>query len=149
LARGLSDSEAVSLGNDYAGRLDAAKALGGMTFSAEARRVYEGIYADLTEDRGGLYGVVVSRAEVQVIRVAMIYAALDGKAEIQVEHLHAALAIIDYCDASARRLFAGHGHDALEVRVIEALASGPKSRTELNHDATVNLGQGLSSHLYG
>lgn len=132
LARGLSDKVAEKLGSTYANRLNAARAMRQIDFTAEARRIYEGVYPDLTSDHGGLYGVVISRAEVQVIRLALTYAALDGKAEIAPEHLDAALAVVDFCDASAKRLFAGLGTDALEDRVVKALTSGPKSRSDLH-----------------
>lgn len=133
LARGLSNAEAERLGAILAEHLTVARADAFVTFSPDARRVYEGVYADLTTDHGGLYGVIVSRAEVQVIRLALIYARLDVSDLIEVRHLEAALAVWDYCDASARYLFGKVGHDPLEGRILAALDSGPKTTTELHN----------------
>jgi hypothetical protein len=46
-----------------------------------------------------------------VLRLSVIYATLDQSAVIQPEHLRAALAVWDYCDASAKVLFAEAEHD--------------------------------------
>jgi hypothetical protein len=45
------------------------------------------------------------RAEAQVLRLSAIYAALDRSAFIEPAHLEAALAVWDYCQASARLFF--------------------------------------------
>jgi hypothetical protein len=45
------------------------------------------------------------RAEAQVLRLSAIYAALDRSAFIEPAHLQAALAVWDYCQASARLFF--------------------------------------------
>jgi hypothetical protein len=132
LARGLTDADAERLGQILAAQLATARKIERVEFSPEARRVYESIYADLTSDHGGLYGVVTSRAEVQVIRLALLYACLDVSSTIELRHLEAAVAVCDYCDASAKRLFGSIATDPLEGRVIEALQTGPKAMTELH-----------------
>ena len=48
---------------------------------------------------------VVDRAEPHTMRLAMIYALLDGSATIEVKHLEAAYALWKYCEACALRLF--------------------------------------------
>ena len=133
LARGLSDADAQRLGNLLSDQLTAAQGIERMEFSPEARRAYEAAYESLTCDHGGLYGVVTSRAEVQVIRVAMIYASLDGSDTIELPHLEAALAVWDYCDASAKRLFGNISIDSLDGRLCQILKNGPKSTTELHN----------------
>ena len=47
----------------------------------------------------GLYGAVTSRAEAQVVRLSLIYALLDCSPVIRQEHLLAALALWEYCEA--------------------------------------------------
>ena len=44
----------------------------------------------------GMFGAVVSRAEAQVTRIAMIFALSDGSATITHKHLEAAFAYWDY-----------------------------------------------------
>ena len=104
-------------------------------FSSEARDLYIQRYPQLTADHEGLFGVVISRAEVQVIRLALIYALLDASHEIVVNHLKAAFAVWDYCSASAARLFGSIAINPLEARMLSALRDGSKTKTEL-HRAT-------------
>src|SRR5438309_1857285 len=61
-------------------------------------------------------GAMTSRAEAQVMRLAMIYALLDCSEAIRVEHLEAALAVWQYAEASVNHVFggsAGHEHNTL------------------------------------
>jgi hypothetical protein len=77
---------------------------GEITRSDTARTYWESIYEDLSEgtDKGRL---VVDRAEAHVLRLSMLYAVLDGAAEIEVEHIKAAVAFWRYSEASALRIF--------------------------------------------
>ena len=49
----------------------------------------------------GLTGALTARAEAHTMRLALIYALLDGASSIEVEHLQAALALWDYAARSA------------------------------------------------
>jgi len=71
----------------------------------EAKALWHSIYADLSEGKPGLFGAVTSRAEAQVMRLACIYALLDRETEVRKVHLEAALAVWNYCEASARYIF--------------------------------------------
>ena len=51
---------------------------------------------------------------------------------IKVEHLTAALAVWDFCDASARYLFGDAQPDPIEVRILTLLETGPKTTTKLH-----------------
>jgi hypothetical protein len=132
LAEGLPKAEAERLGERYATQLIMARSLNEIVFSPSARRQYEAVYRELMAEHDGLYGLVISRSEIQVIRVALIYACLDGCREIGEDHLEAGLAAIDYCEASARRLFGGLAHDPRETKILEALSKGEKSTTDLH-----------------
>jgi hypothetical protein len=74
-----------------------------------------------------------------VIRLALLYALLDGAFMIEPAHLRAALALWQYCDASAAYIFGGREMDSLAERIIEALRDGPLTTTALN--------QRLSGHV--
>jgi hypothetical protein len=76
-----------------------------ITMTADARAIWESIYAALSAGGDGLHGAVTARAEAQVIRLALIYCLLDGSPQIDRPHLLAALAIWDYCDATAKFVF--------------------------------------------
>ena len=70
-----------------------------------AREFWRRIYPDLSAGAYGLSGAVISRAEAQTMRLALLYALLDQSEMIRVEHLRAALALWRYCEASARNIF--------------------------------------------
>lgn len=94
-----------------------------------ARLMWERIYAEFDkEDYSGAAGAVISRAEAQVIRLALIFALLDKSDHILVDHLKAALAVWQYSEDSARVIFGGvmKGH----TRIVEFLRTGPKTIQE-------------------
>jgi hypothetical protein len=79
----------------------------------------------LSQARPGLYGAATSRAEAQVLRLSAIYAALDCSSVIEPPHLHAALAVWEYCSASASLLFGTCTGDPTADRIREALNASP------------------------
>jgi hypothetical protein len=76
-----------------------------LLFDPEARAAWWKEYPVLSEDRVGTYGVITNRAEAQTIRLAGLYALLDGTPLVGVDHLKAALALWRYCDQSAAYIF--------------------------------------------
>jgi hypothetical protein len=78
-------------------------------------------YPALSQLRPGLRGGATSRAEAQVLRLSAIYAALDCSPIIQLPHLQAALALWDYCYASASLLFGVSTGDPIADRIREAV----------------------------
>jgi hypothetical protein len=84
-----------------------------------------------------LWGSITARAEAHVLRLSLIYAALDGSPEVRVEHLTAALAIWQYCEDSARCIWGNSTGDDLAdelLRIIQACPEGV-TRKEI-HDLT-------------
>lgn len=90
---------------------------------AAARELWAKVYGPLSEGAPGLYGAVTSRAEAQVMRFAVLYAVLDLSAEIRAEHLRAALAVWDYCNASARYIFGQALGDPTADEILTQLRS--------------------------
>jgi hypothetical protein len=86
-----------------------------------ARELWNGGYEALSQARPGLYGAATSRAEAQVLRLSAIYAALDCSPVIEPPHLQAALAVWDYCSASAALIFHASTGDAVLDRIRRAL----------------------------
>ena len=84
-----------------------ASSCGEVRRDEKARVIWKGMYPALSEGKPGLLGSVTSRAEAQVMRVALIYALLDESEFIRTEHLFAASSVWDYCEASARYIFGG------------------------------------------
>jgi hypothetical protein len=101
----LSDDEITRLGTLIKDAADAAKNYGRVRMTDEARDLWHGIYKDLSAGQPGLLGAITGRAEAQVIRLALIYALLDSSNQISLSHLKAAVAVWEYCEASAARIF--------------------------------------------
>ncbi len=110
----------------------------------EARRIYEltrddvatamwrRVYEPLSEGKPGLVGAIISRAEAQVLRLSALYAALDGSATIRPPHLEAALALWQYAEASAHRIFGDRLGDPLADLILNALQMRrPMTETEI------------------
>ena len=94
-----------------------------------ASELWNDYYASLSQDRPGLHGTATGRAEAQVLRLSAIYAALDCSSIIQLPHLHAALALWDYCSYSATTLFGTCVGDSIADRILEALRSADSGLT--------------------
>ena len=103
-------------------------------FDEPARQTWCTVYPELSEGSAGLFGAVTSRAEAQVVRLALIYALLDCSHEIRQEHLCAALALWEYCEASARYIFGDALGDPLADEILAALRRNPAglTRTEIS-----------------
>jgi hypothetical protein len=93
--------------------------------TSTARELWNDRYAALSQGREDAYGAATSRAEAQVLRLSAIYAALDCSPLIDACHLQAALAVWDYCSASARLLFDTAPIDPTAQRISQALDVTP------------------------
>lgn len=111
--------------NQFAQRLAVlaatARTRGRVTMTPPAREAWEIVYAPLSEGHDGLHGAVTARAEAQCIRLALLYALLDGAAQIDVAHLRAALAVWKYCDDTARYIFGTSLGDRIADEILRRL----------------------------
>lgn len=87
----------------------------------QARELWHERYEKLSEGRLGMLGAVTSRAEAQVMRLAVIYAVLDESMQIRLEHLQAALAVWEYCERSAAFIFGNAIGDPTADEILNAL----------------------------
>jgi hypothetical protein len=90
-----------------------------------ACELWQDCYPGLSQLYPGLRGAATSRAEAQVLRLSAIYAALDSSSAVGLPHLQAALAVWDYCSATAYHLFGDSTGDAIADRIREALEESP------------------------
>lgn len=130
----LSDEQLAPLAEALGERLAFARRVTVMKRNPEARELWHAVYGRLTESRPGLLGAVTSRSEAQVMRLAVIYALLDGSAAVRPEHLAAGLALWDYCDRSAAYIFGDSLGDPIADEILEALRAarpGGMTRGEL------------------
>lgn len=138
--------------------LDAAQDPAEMTWSDAAASRWEWIYAELhAYPRLGLAGSITARAEAQIVRLALIYALLDGSPAIDEAHLEAGLALWEYAERSARYLFGestGNRHADLVLRLLRAegeidrqtikAETGLRLGAEIDEVETLLLGAGLA-----
>ena len=86
-------------------------------------------YPQLTQPADGLLGQLTARAEAHIIRLALLYALLDGHKTIQPEHLNAALALWDYAGRSAAWALGQATGDPLAEQIHAALTRSPDGLT--------------------
>jgi len=87
----------------------------------DARELWHHVYGELSTGTPGLVGAVVSRAEAQVMRLAVLYALLDTSKVIRRQHLEAALALWDYSRRSAQFVFGDAVGDQAADQILDAL----------------------------
>jgi hypothetical protein len=98
-----------------------AKTVGRVGMTPAARNLWAHIYEQLSAEQDGLLGAVTARAEAQTVRVATVYALMDRRMEIDVAHLEAALAVWEYSEASAVRIFGDSLGDPVADDILTAL----------------------------
>lgn len=98
-----------------------ARGLGVVSMTPAARNAWAAVYPTLSEGSPGLYGSVTARAEAQVLRLALVYALLDCADQIDVPHLTAAIALWEYCAASAAYIFGDALGDPVADDLLAAL----------------------------
>jgi hypothetical protein len=107
-------------------------------------------YGELSEGKPGLVGALLGRAEAHVMRLALLYAILDGGPSIRKPHLLAALDCWRFVEASTRYIFGDSTGDPLADDLLRLLRTNPAglTRTELSNylgrNQTANrIGQAL------
>jgi hypothetical protein len=98
-----------------------------------ARQMWEAVYGPLSAGEPYLLGAVLGRAEAHVLRLSLLYAALDRATAVDTPHLEAALALWDYAEASARIIFGGRsGMSDLDTLVAAVRTRGTLNDTEIS-----------------
>jgi hypothetical protein len=98
----------------------------------EAREVWRTVYPELTADRPGMLGAILNRCEAHAVRLSLIYALLDRSPVIRRVHLEAALAVLDYVEASARFIFANRLGDPIADTILATVQRrGRMTRTDV------------------
>jgi len=114
--------------------LERARRLDDMTVARSARPLWEAAYADLAGSKPGLVGALTARGEAITLRLALHYALLDEKGEIEAEHLQAALALWRYAEASTIHIWGTVNGDPDIDLIHAALIAAPRglARTDLH-----------------
>ena len=111
-----------------------ARDIGSVGWAEDAREKWKRIYPDLSAGGHGLLGSVTARAEAQTVRLATLYAVLDGCSEIRLVHLQAALELWRYAYESAAFIFGESLGDPVCDSIVELLRGKPDgaTRTEIS-----------------
>jgi hypothetical protein len=137
------DDDAAVLGAEIADALQFARGSGEFTQDGEAWDLWEEIYGPLSEAKPGLGGALMARGEAQVLRLSLLYAALDRSRSIGARHLRSALAVWDYCEKSIVRIFGDVSGDPVADRVLVALrTNGAMTQTALRELFSHNVPAG-------
>jgi hypothetical protein len=99
-----------------------------MKRDATANALWGKIYGELSDGRPGLLGAMLNRAETQVVRLSLTFALMDSSPIVTVDHLKAALAVWDYCEASVRLIFGEATGNPDADRILDALRQSPDNR---------------------
>ena len=124
-------------------------------WDTKAHDLWEKVYPELTDDEGtppGLVGTICGRADPQTLRLALIYAVLDGsEGLIKLPHLKAALALWRYYEASVLYIFGDSLGDPIADTILPALRNNPDglTRTQISdlfgrNQNTSKIGAALS-----
>jgi hypothetical protein len=130
----LDEETIVDLGTRTRASITAACKVERVTMTADARDAWRRVYATLSEGKPGILGAITARAEAQAIRLSLIFALLDGRNEIGLDHLRAALAIWEYVEASTKYIWGDALGDPVADEILRALqraGDAGMSRTEL------------------
>ena len=106
-----------------------------INFDGEAADDWRRVYGPLSAGKPGLLGAAIGRAEAQVVRLATLYALLDCAVQIRRPHLQAALAVWDYCEASAYYIFGDAlGDDTADaiLAFLRSVGNAGATRTEIS-----------------
>lgn len=122
--------------------LDAARRIGRMERDAEAREMWESLYDDLSEDREGMAGSILARAEPHVLRLSLLYALLDRSAVVTVAHLQSAVELWGYSEMSVHHIFGDATGDGVADTIWAVLRQNNRMT---RGDISELLGRNVSS----
>jgi hypothetical protein len=146
----LTDSQILHLGEQLKSVIKRATPVGRMEMTDAARSKWAAVYPELSAAKPGLLGAVIARAEAQTVRLALIYALLDGAGKIDLPHLGAALAVWEYCELSVVHIFGDAIGDPVADDILRALRtrSDGMTRTAISdlfarHQSSNRIGAAL------
>lgn len=110
-----------ALSRSVRSRIQAARTMSTLQLSDRAQDAWRLLYHQLSAERPGLAGDLLGRAEAQVMRLAALYAILDGQNMIDSIHLTPACALWSYAEESTRYIFGDSLGDPIADTILRAL----------------------------
>ena len=117
----LDDGAVHRLGEALRTAIERAQPVGRVDMTTAARDRWARVYGALSAPQSGLLGSVTARGEAQVVRLALIYALLDGADQIDLPHIEAGLAVWEFAEASAAFIFGQLVGDPVADDILRAL----------------------------
>jgi hypothetical protein len=106
--------------------LEHASRAGQLSLHSDAKGHWRDTYKEMSKrSMEGVTGALTARAEAHSIRLALIYALLDGASSIRVEHLQAAFALWEYAARSAEWALGDATGDPLAEQLHSTLLDNP------------------------
>ncbi len=102
---------------------------GELEFGDEAKGLWVALYPELGRDRPGLGGAFLARSRPLCVRLALLYAILDGYQQIGRRHLEAAHAVLKFSAESAIHVFGDLTGDPMADELLRALRRSPTGLT--------------------
>jgi hypothetical protein len=139
------DADLERLGATLRDHIAAARSFAGeFAITAEARKAWPGYYGHLLRDEQapGQLGELYGRGTAQVRRLAMLFAIVDGRQQVDVQHLHAALEMWRYSRDSVRYLFDTVTGNRVADTILAELRGNPDGV-----DRTTMLRQSFAGHM--
>jgi hypothetical protein len=123
------------------------------TWQKETLPDWNQYYRSKKGNESGMLGPIIARSAPHVLRLAMLYTALDGSLLIEPKHLKAAIAFVDYCERSAQWIFGERTGDKVADKILWNLERRPAglTRNEIRreifsnhcHETTLNMALSL------
>jgi len=135
---GLDRDEVERLGYEWRKTLERARSCAGpIKRSREADALWRDWYLSLDDNRPGMLGSLLARAEAQVLRLSLVYALADGETTIDAPHLYAALDVWRYAEQSTLAIFGDAVGDPVADLILRRLrerSPNGLTRTEISSD---------------
>lgn len=101
--------------------INRAGGIGTMSRDSTATDLWSAIYNGIDDTVAGLFAAATSRAEAQMCRLQVLYAALDGRKVVNAADVRSALAVWTYCEQSAGILFGDAFSDPNVTKLFMAI----------------------------
>ena len=147
----ISDMDILNFQEEIKDIVRFSSKVGEIRHSRASRELWEEFYPGLSDSEGGFMGAVLERAPALVLRLAMLHCLADCMEELTPKHLETSIMVWDYCEKSARYIFADKNvKNPLAKKIMELLTVQPSSLTGIhkalgNHADAKNIKATLKS----
>lgn len=110
-----------------------AQGLGVVTMTKSALEFWDDVYPIISKEYPDILGGLISRAEAQTLRLALVCALIDGKSQIEQRHLESACGLWEYAKNSALYIFdRWDSRSPLDEKILTILEKGSLTASALS-----------------